>query len=96
MVMCVFQVWFCYLQGFDVDLSKLRNTFSCGSIDLEDDNFVEPDSEDETNRDWLNTLCKMAVSFYKEKTVSKLKRLKDFLSALVCLFDEGTYICVVG
>ncbi|VVB13278.1 unnamed protein product [Arabis nemorensis] len=63
-------------EGFDVDLSKLRNTFSCGSVDLEDDDFVEPDSEDETNRDWLNTLCKMAVSYYKEKTDIRLEFFK--------------------
>ncbi|CAH2065386.1 unnamed protein product [Thlaspi arvense] len=61
--------------GFDVDFSKLRHTFGSG--------FVDPDDEDGwygepgTGRDFLNRLCNMAISFYKEhgKTGLELVRV---------------------
>uniref|UniRef100_A0A1J3ECT9 Cystatin domain-containing protein n=1 Tax=Noccaea caerulescens TaxID=107243 RepID=A0A1J3ECT9_NOCCA len=51
--------------GFDVDFSKLRFTFGAGAVDLEDSDLVrEPD----TNRNLLNRLTEMSISYYKENT----------------------------
>ncbi|VVB13276.1 unnamed protein product [Arabis nemorensis] len=62
--------------GFDVDFSKLRDTFGAGSVDLEDDDFVYPDTDDETNRDWLKTFCNMAISYYNEEKDTSLEFFK--------------------
>ncbi|CAH2073218.1 unnamed protein product, partial [Thlaspi arvense] len=60
--------------GFDVDFSKLRHTFGSG--------FVDPDDEDGwygepgTGRDFLNRLCNMAISFYKEHEKTSLELVR--------------------
>lgn len=63
-----FDLW-CF-QGFDVDFSKVRHRFGRGAVHLDDDNMVSEPHE--TNRDLLNRLSNMAISFYNDKTVSNL------------------------
>ncbi|CAH2077404.1 unnamed protein product [Thlaspi arvense] len=59
--------------GFDVDFSKLRHTFGAGAVDLDDDDLVD---EHDTNRDLLNMLSEMAISYYKEETDTSLELVK--------------------
>ena len=60
--------------GFDVDFSKVRHRFGRGAVHLDDDNMVSEPHE--TNRDLLNRLSNMAISFYNDKTGIKLELVK--------------------
>ncbi|CAN6841065.1 unnamed protein product, partial [Brassica oleracea] len=60
--------------GFDIDFSKLRHRFETGAVDLDDDDLV-PDPDD-TNLALLNRLTNLAVSYYNDKTDTRLELVK--------------------
>ncbi|EOA22527.1 hypothetical protein CARUB_v10003181mg, partial [Capsella rubella] len=63
--------------GFDVDLSKLRHTFGCGSVDLDESDIVSnSEPHDYTNRDLLNRLSNMAISHYHQNTDTRLELVR--------------------
>ncbi|XP_010452407.1 PREDICTED: uncharacterized protein LOC104734508 [Camelina sativa] len=63
--------------GFDVDLSKLRHTFGYGSVDLDESDLVSnSEPHDTNNRDFLNRISKMAISYYNERTDTSLELVK--------------------
>ncbi|KAF8095765.1 hypothetical protein N665_0323s0031 [Sinapis alba] len=61
-------------RGFDIDFSKLRHTFETGAVDLDDDDLVL--GPDDTNIALLNRLSNLAVSYFNDKTDTRLEFVK--------------------
>ncbi|CAG7901816.1 unnamed protein product [Brassica rapa] len=60
--------------GFNIDFSKLRHKFETGAVDLDDDDLVlDPD---DTNVGLLNRLSNLAISYYNDKTDTRLELVK--------------------
>lgn len=74
------------LQGYEIDLSKLRYTFGWKRLDLDQISLI--DGQEESNRDFIAMLLKHAFTKHANETV----RISSILKKKLYIFLSWIYI----